>query len=159
VKIGLRILLFSLLFFQCSQSNSNRVKEKKITFKKEGVLSIVNSDDDLVVEFDIELAETPYERETGLMYRNELHENNGMLFLFDTSELRGFYMKNTLLTLDLLFVNSAFEIVHIHKNATPFDTKTISSEVPVQYVLEIKGGLSDKFGIQKQMKIKFNRNE
>ena len=91
------------------------------------------------------------------MYRDKLDKQHGMLFVFENSELRGFYMKNTLIPLDLIFIDEDYEIVHIHSKATPYETASISSQLPAKYVFEINGGLSKQIGIQKGMKIKYSK--
>ncbi|MCI5059520.1 MAG: DUF192 domain-containing protein, partial [Alphaproteobacteria bacterium] len=79
----------------------------------------------------------------GLMHRTELPENAGMLFWFGGREQeRRFWMKNTLIPLDMLFIKANGTIHHIHENAVPHDLTGISSKGPVAAVLEINGGLS-----------------
>ena len=154
---SIALFLCLVVFNQCQQSKTNPVYEKKISFKKQGNLSILNSKNDTVARFEIEIADTPYKRETGLMYRDELATDKGMLFVFKSSGMRNFLMKNTILPLDLIFINQSLEIEHIHTNAEPFKTKSISSQVPAQYVLEIYGGQTDRLKLKKGMKINFNR--
>lgn len=98
--------------------------------------------------FEVEIAETPETRARGLMFRRELHPSRGMLFLFEKESPREFWMKNTLLRLDMLFIKSDGTIHHIHRNAQPLSLKNISSHGPVKAVLEIYGGLSDKMGVE-----------
>jgi hypothetical protein len=93
----LSLVLISFFFNQCQQSNQNQVREQKVLFKNEGKLSILNNEKKILAEFKIEIADSPYERQTGLMYRDKLEKQHGMLFVFENSELRGFYMKNTLI--------------------------------------------------------------
>jgi uncharacterized membrane protein (UPF0127 family) len=153
----LSLVLISFFFNQCQQSNQNQVREQKVLFKNEGKLSILNNEKKILAEFKIEIADSPYERQTGLMYRDKLEKQHGMLFVFENSELRGFYMKNTLIPLDLIFIDEYYEIIHIHSKATPYETASISSQLPAKYVFEINGGLSEQIGIQKGMKIKYSK--
>ena len=153
----LSLVLICFFFNQCQQSTPKEVREQKVLFKNEGNLSILNDENKTLAEFKIEIADSPYERQTGLMYRDSLEEQHGMLFIFENSELRGFYMKNTLIPLDLIFIDENYEIVHIYSKATPYETTTISSQLPAKYVFEINGGLSEQIGIQKGMKIKYNK--
>ena len=153
----LSLVLICFFFNQCQQSTPKEVREQKVLFKNEGNLSILNDENKTLAEFKIEIADSPYERQTGLMYRDSLDEQHGMLFIFENSELRGFYMKNTLIPLDLLFIDENYEIVHIYSKATPYETASISSQLPAKYVFEINGGLSEQIGIQKGMKIKYNK--
>ncbi len=153
----LSLVLICFFFNQCKQSTPKEVREQKVLFKNEGNLSILNDENKTLAEFKIEIADSPYERQTGLMYRDSLDEQHGMLFIFENSELRGFYMKNTLIPLDLIFIDENYEIVHIYSKATPYETASISSQLPAKYVFEINGGLSEQIGIQKGMKIKYNK--
>jgi len=98
----------------------------------------------------------PYERQTGPMYRDSLKEQHGMLFVFENSELRGFYTKNTLIPLDLIFIDEDYDVVHVYSKTKPYDNASISSQLPAKYVFEINGVLSEQIGIQKGMKIKYN---
>ncbi len=81
------------------------------------------------------------------MYRNSMEQDQGMLFIFEKEEPRGFYMKNTNIPLDLIFLDSENKIVSISKNAKPKSLETIPSEEPAQYVLEVNAGLSDQWNL------------
>jgi len=151
--------LFLLLLFACKDSSTIKVAEKSIEFNKEGLLTISQSGKEKITSFDIEIADNPYERQTGLMYRNTLEVNQGMLFAFEQEAVLNFYMKNTPLALDLIFLNKELEIVHIHKNAIPNDPTGISSVKPAQYVFEIQAGLSDQYEIQEGDQITYQKLE
>lgn len=161
MKHSFLISLFTLLALSIIQCNDNlkskTIIEKKIVFQKEGELVLINTQDEIIANFDIEIAETPYEQQTGLMYRNSLSQKNGMLFIFESSEIRSFYMKNTQIPLDLIFINDQFEIVSIYPNAKPYDQSAITSKIDAQYILEINAGQSEQLKLKKGMKIKFNR--
>ena len=98
--------------------------------------------------FKVELAISEADRERGLMFREQMADDAGMLFLFRGRELRAFWMKNTLIPLDMLFIDYDGRIVKIHENAKPGSLDSISSDFPVTAVLEINGGLSRKLGIK-----------
>ncbi len=100
-----------------------------------------------IATFDIEVALTQAQQMQGLMNRESLPEDAGMLFVFNTEAERGFWMKNTLIPLDLIFIKKDGAIHHIHANAKPHDLTSIKSQGPVIAVLEIKGGLSKKQNI------------
>lgn len=105
-------------------------------------------------EFQVEIAATDAQRKVGLMNRKSLDENKGMLFIFQSSGLINFWMKNTLITLDMVFIDSNGYIKHIARNASPCtssndqDCPLYSSKVSAQYVLELKGGITDKLGVR-----------
>jgi uncharacterized membrane protein (UPF0127 family) len=88
----------------------------------------------------LEIADTEKKRSYGLMNREEIMVDNGMLFIWDKSEKRNFWMKNTLLNLDLFFINMNGIIVGIYKNAKALDQKNISSNEKVKFVLEMNAG-------------------
>ncbi len=99
------------------------------------------------VTLNVELATTPYEQEMGLMYRRHLALHAGMLFIFPESGMETFWMKNTILPLDMVFIKSDGMISSIHAHAVPFDLSPISSDEPVRYVLEINAGAAKKLGL------------
>ena len=88
----------------------------------------------------VEIADTEKKRSYGLMNREEIMIDNGMLFIWDKSEKRNFWMKNTLLNLDLFFINMKGIIVEIYRNAKALDQKNISSNEKVTFVLEMNAG-------------------
>ena len=95
----------------------------------------------------VEVADTPAKRELGLQYRRELADDQGMLFLFPAGGVQTFWMKNTPISLDMIFIRSNMRIAGIVHDAVPFSTTTRSVEKPSQFVLEIKGGLAKRQGI------------
>ena len=98
--------------------------------------------------FMVELAVTPDAHQRGLMYRREMPRNAGMLFIFSTRGPKSFWMKNTLIPLDILFLEAGGRIIHVHHNAQPHSLTPISPKVKTLAVLEINGGLSEELGIK-----------
>ena len=99
-------------------------------------------------EFSVEIADQNRERALGLMFRRQMPENEGMLFDFVTEQPAGFWMQNTYIPLDMLFIKADGTIESIAERTTPLSEKTINSKGPVRFVLEINGGLSDALGIE-----------
>jgi uncharacterized membrane protein (UPF0127 family) len=97
--------------------------------------------------FTVEIANTEKERERGLMYRKSLPPGHGMLFDFHTEQPVGFWMKNTYIPLDMIFIRGDGRILSIAENAEPLSERVISSGGPVRGVLEISGGTARKLGI------------
>jgi len=93
-----------------------------------------------------------------LMYRKSMPNNQGMLFVFEDSRPRSFYMKNTEFGLDIIYINSDKEIVSIQKNAKPMDPTSLPSEDDAQYVLEVNAGLSDTWGLEKGDVVEWTTN-
>jgi len=107
------------------------------------------------VEVSLEVAATPAERERGLMYRSSLAEGRGMLFVFDEDGNHTFWMRNTLIPLDMLFIARDGTVVGIHANATPLSTANISVGKPSRYVLEVPGGWAARHGIAAGAQVEF----
>lgn len=100
----------------------------------------IETDDGRVLEFSVELALTPEQRARGLMFREQLASDAGMLFLFDREAPRAFWMKNTYLPLDIVFIDHAGRIVSIARDTTPLSETPIPSEAPAKGVLELNAG-------------------
>ncbi|MDP3581145.1 MAG: DUF192 domain-containing protein [Ignavibacteria bacterium] len=128
------------------------------SFTKEGDLSFTNKNGDSIAQIEIEIADDNQQRSTGLMFRNKMAESQGMLFIFDTEEPQAFWMRNTILPLDIIYVNSKMEIVKIVKNAKPFDDTSLPSVKPAQFVVEVVAGYTDKLGIIEGDKIVWRRS-
>lgn len=99
------------------------------------------------VVFTVELALTPEQHARGLMFRKELPARHGMLFDFGTEQEVSFWMRNTLIPLDMVFIDGKGVIRHLHENAQPLSEDAIPSRYPVRAVLEIVGGSARRFGI------------
>jgi uncharacterized membrane protein (UPF0127 family) len=117
-------------------------------FTKEGELSFTDSLGTPKTKIDLELADNEYERELGLMKRVEMKENQGMLFIFPEEQIRSFWMRNTLISLDMIFINAEKQIVTIHKNTTKLSDQTYPSTKPAMYVVEVVAGFTDRHNIQ-----------
>ena len=98
--------------------------------------------------FNLEMADTEAERERGLMFRTTLAPDAGMLFDYHHEQLAYFWMQNTLIPLDMIFIGEDGIVKTIHVNARPMDTTPIPSQVPVRFVLEIAGGRSVEIGLK-----------
>lgn len=108
-----------------------------------------------VVNLKVEVADTNDKRILGLMYRKSLEPNKGMFFVFNEEGPRSFWMKNTFLSLDILFINAQREVVFIVPNTIPFSEESIPSPIPAQYVLELNAGMTAQKGIKVGDRINF----
>ncbi len=127
-------------------------------FKKEGSLAFVSkSGADTLRKIDIQLAQTDKQREDGLMYRKSMSDDQGMLFIFPDMEERSFWMKNTYISLDIIYIDDKMEIVSIQKYATPLSEQSLPSFKKAQYVLEVNGGFADKYHIAYGDKIAYTK--
>lgn len=159
VLLAFIILILSDLFTSKPKHvyNHNISKAEAYKFTKQGELSFQSADGKYIDTIDIEFADNEHERAQGLMYRTEMAENQGMLFIFPTEARQSFYMKNTVIPLDMFFINSKFEIVTIHKNTSPYDLNSNASTSPAQYVLETIAGYTDKYNIKVGDKVIFRK--
>ena len=97
--------------------------------------------------FSVELADTPALRETGLMNRASLASAAGMLFAYPAPHRASFWMKNTLIPLDMIFADATGRVTRVHSDAVPQDQTPIDGGADVSYVLEINGGLAKRLGL------------
>jgi len=125
--------------------------------RPDGTLDFVGPDGSRVVRIVIEIAETTETHSRGLMGRPFLRMTDGMLFIFERAELRHFWMKNTPVSLDMIFVDSEKQIVHVAESTLPMSTRTYSSLFPALYVVEVPAGFVKFFNIQAGMRIQWQR--
>ena len=110
--------------------------------------------------FSVEIAGSSEERARGLMFREELGENQGMLFVYEEEADRSFWMKNTLIPLDIIFLDSDFEVINIEQadpqpNTSDENLRRYRSERPAQYVLELNQNRSNEIGLEKGSEMSF----
>ncbi|MGO4292661.1 DUF192 domain-containing protein [Chitinophaga sp. RAB17] len=117
-------------------------------FKKQATLAFLSkSGADTLRKIDIQLAQTDEQRADGLMYRKTMTDDQGMLFIFPDMEERAFWMKNTYISLDIIYIADNMEIVSVQKYATPLSEESLPSYKKAKYVLEVNGGFCDKYHI------------
>ncbi|WP_299229648.1 DUF192 domain-containing protein [uncultured Psychroserpens sp.] len=142
-----------------NEKPNSSVKPITIPFKKEGELQLKKRvSDSIIASIDIEVADDEYQTQTGLMYRNSMENSQGMLFVFSNSEYRNFYMKNTKIPLDIIYISEDQTVVSIQKNTKPMDEMSLPSEGPAKYVLEVNAGLSDQWTLEKGDVVVFTLN-
>ncbi|MDP4292526.1 MAG: DUF192 domain-containing protein [Bacteroidota bacterium] len=156
------IVILSLTMANCQSKKTtaqtgNTDSTTDVKFKKEGELKFLDGKSDkLVSKIDIEVAQTPDEQEQGLMYRHSMADSLGMLFIFNVEEQQSFWMKNTYIPLDIIYVNGKKEIVSIAQNCKPLSEESIPSEGNAKYVVEVNGGYTAKLGLKKGDKIDYS---
>ena len=106
-------------------------------------------------KFTVELAATPAQMEQGLMFRRSLAPDAGMLFDYQAPSMAMMWMKNTLIPLDMLFVDAEGRIVNIHERAVPGSLATINAAAPVRAVIELNGGTAARLGIRPGDRVMF----
>ncbi|MEM1119374.1 MAG: DUF192 domain-containing protein [Bacteroidota bacterium] len=139
------LAVFSLVNkFYLTDTPKNSLYGTTTKFMKEGKLQFLDArTGKAIVGIEIEVAKSNYEIEKGLMNRHSLPANGGMLFVFDDEYYRTFWMKNTYIGLDIIFVNADKEIIRIRKNAEPLSELSIPSGGKAQYVVEVLAGFVD----------------
>ena len=133
-----------VLFF-----NYNAIACSNIKFVIKDIF-IVNEINNQKIKFNVELADTDLKRKTGLQCKKKMKLNEGMLFIWKREDYRSFWMKNTSIPLDIIFLDKKYKIVDISYNAKPFSLKSILSKKKAKYVLELNKGVfaSYKFGLK-----------
>ncbi len=147
---GYLICFAVLLCYLTGCGSGDRAKESRYDyyqFSKEGKLAVLDSQADTLASLDIEIADTIDETVLGLMYRQSMETDQGMLFIFDREQPQSFWMKNTYFSLDMIFVDNEGTIVSIRKETTPLSEASYSSDHPARYVLEVVGGFTRRHGI------------
>ncbi len=159
LKIFIILFVTGIAFNSCKEETKNVIKTEPVAFTKEGELTINKQKiDTLITQLDIEFAQTEYETQTGLMYRKGMEDHQGMLFIFDEERVHSFYMKNTEFPLDIIFIKADSTIASFQENAQPFNEAGLSSQVPIQYVLEVNAGLAEKWLLEVGDKIEYHKN-
>jgi uncharacterized membrane protein (UPF0127 family) len=146
--VGRRFVFAAPLIFAAVEP---RAQSTDVQFKRSS-LTIVASGHDL--KFEVDLATNDAERSHGLMFRKQLGAYEGMLFDFHQEMQVSFWMKNTLIPLDMVFIAADGTVKHVHANAVPLSTEAIPSRYPVRAVLEINGGSAALLGIKPGDKVK-----
>ncbi len=136
----------------------NNTTKSAVEFKNEGNLTFLNKDGTSIANIDIEVADTEYDRAQGLMHRRYMKASQGMLFIMEELEIQSFYMRNTHISLDILYVNENKEIVSIQKNTVPLSETSLFSEGEALYVVEVNAGYCDQHGIGPGDKVEFELN-
>lgn len=160
VRILPAAMLTLFLLFGCDAGDQQTPQEDdssvSIPFRKDGELSFTRPGT-APITIDIEIAETDSARTRGLMQRKSLPELSGMLFIFPREETQSFWMANTPLALDIIFVSADSQIVDIKKYTRPFSTQSISSAAPARYVIEVSAGFADTHGLTAGDRVTWHR--
>ena len=165
------LTLMIAAFTGCDSETASRTKPSKegagksevrasgSQFKKEGELYLVRPTGDTIRKIDIEIADIESERTIGMMHRRSMPDTQGMLFIFESEEPRSFWMRNTLMGLDILYIKADGEIESIAKYCVPKLEKSVPSKGPALYVLEVEEGFCDIHGVEEGDRIDFNRTD
>jgi uncharacterized protein len=147
-RLGRRLFLGAPFVLAAGRASA---QSAEIKFKRSSLVVATGARE---IKFDVELALNDAERARGLMFRDKLGPYDGMLFDFYQDAPVSFWMKNTLIPLDMVFIAGDGTVKHVHANAVPLSTDPIPSEFPVRAVLEINGGSAKLLGIKPGDKVK-----
>lgn len=117
-------------------------------FRRDAELVFLSAKGATRARIDVEIAERTADRWRGLMFREKMDENQGMLFIFPAEETLSFWMKDTPLALDIIYLNADRTIVTIRKNTVPYSEESVPSDVPAKYVVEVKAGFADRHRLE-----------
>jgi uncharacterized membrane protein (UPF0127 family) len=149
------LFLLLLLGASCSPDDSGNASSEELTFQ-DGTLAFVQPAGDTLRTIDIEIAESDAERQRGLMRRRSLGYDRGMLFIFDEVDESGMWMKNTPLPLDIVFVSPDSQVINVARRTTPFSEKTIEPAAPKKFVVEVRAGFADRFGLTDSTRVRWS---
>ena len=142
----------------CTTHNQTpQINPTLASIRKDGTLDFVHPDSTIAASIDIEIADTPETQMKGLMGRRALDHSSGMLFVFERLEPQKFWMKNTPVPLDIIFVGGDGCIVNIIESATPMSSRSYRSNGPVKYVIEVRAGFAKRFEVDSDTCIRWQR--
>ncbi len=155
----MRLLILLLLFagvISCAQQSSPPDELRAdAEFRIDGTLDFVDSTGNVIRTIEIEVADDEASIQTGLMYRRQMSLGQGMLFLFSDPDTLSFWMANTPIPLDIMFVDADSNIVNIAKRTKPLSRESVVAKGLAQYVVEVRGGFSDRFGIDESVSVRW----
>ncbi len=141
ILIVLIVIIISIFYLAAHSRDQSNVKDDNYT--RVDFLHTGGTSDTVYVE----VADTMQSQEQGLMYRTSMDQDKGMLFVFNQQMIESFWMKNTLIPLDMVFVSGDLTIVDINHNATPNSEVAFTSRAPCKYVVEVNGGYCDEHNV------------
>ncbi|MFT4838366.1 MAG: uncharacterized membrane protein (UPF0127 family) [Nonlabens sp.] len=157
-KFFLSWLALACLFTGCKPNQEEEMRSKDWCFKPEATLQLIATTTDTLKELQVELADTDYSIQLGMMYREELTEDQGMLFVFEEDTPQFFYLKNTEVPLDIIYITGNKRVDSYSLNAKPKDETLLKSKGAAKYVLEVKAGMVEQWGLKEGDLVDWNKN-
>jgi hypothetical protein len=159
---ALAILIALISVISCTNERNevgtpDEREERVLNYSAE--VSFLSMNGDTISTIDAAVADDDESRSAGLMNVPSMPEDAGMVFIFENNQPRSFWMANTPLSLDIIFANSDFEIVRIHRNTQPYSSRSIESGRPAKYVVEVNAGYAVNHDIREGMTIAIQRPE
>lgn len=150
------LLFVVVLGVACSSDDAEDPTPESPTFD-DGTLVFSQPTGDTLHTIDIAIADSDPERQRGLMRQRSLGYDRGMLFIFDEVDDSGMWMKNTPLSLDIIFVAPDSQVINIARRTTPFSQENIDPDAPKKFVVEVRAGFADRFGITDTTRVRWTR--
>jgi hypothetical protein len=150
------LLLLVTLLFGCGRNKPEAVGPIGRQVVPTHAVTFVSDDGSESASIRVQVAQTEQERNLGLMDVRQLASDQGMIFLFDEQTPLSFWMANTPLSLDMIFIDESWRIVRIHADTRPFSLDSYSSGVPARYVVEVNAGFCRRHDIQEGHTIRFH---
>lgn len=155
--VMLSIVLFGTVICNRGPSpNSPHEPSKASSSRPKEVRAVFTTPDGRRSEFTLEVADTPATRATGLMFRRELAPERGMVFVFPSEDYHTFYMKNTYIPLDMIFISSDLKVVGVIENARPLTLDIRSVDRPSLFVVEVRAFSASSKGIGPGTLVRFD---
>ena len=155
------VVIFLVLAFYANAGGMNSdpaFVKKTATFRNDGRLEFVDHDGMVRTSIAIEIAETREARTKGLMGREEMDDHAGMLFVYQRAGDKVFWMRNTPLSLDIIFVSEDGAVLNIARRTQPLSDNKYHSKGPAKYVVEVLSGFCDRYGIREGTRIRWYRH-
>ncbi|HSD63292.1 MAG TPA: DUF192 domain-containing protein [Ignavibacteriaceae bacterium] len=148
------IIIIAAIYFIIVYSGKSEINNnEEYMFRKDGELTFIDSTGTVITKINIQIASNEFDRELGLMNRKSMDENQGMLFIFPDIQVRSFWMRNTMIPLDMIFIDDSKTVLNIAKNTTPYADISYPSAEPAKYVVEVNGGFCDRHNITSGAKV------
>ena len=158
-RLPLVAALFLSLVTGCGPDTESANDTGEPSFEQEGTLAFYQPNGDTLATIAIEIADSDSERQRGLMQRRSLGYDRGMLFIFDETSTNGMWMKNTPLPLDIVFVAPDSQVINIARRTTPFSEDTIEPAAPRRFVVEVRAGFANEFGLTDSTRVRWVRTD
>jgi uncharacterized membrane protein (UPF0127 family) len=154
------LLLISVIPYACTADMARGpiAGHSAGVIRNDGKLCFLRPDGTVCRSITVEIAETPKEWQKGLMGRSGLDDTGGMLFVYDRPAYQSFWMCNTLIPLDIIFVSENGEIINIARRTEPLSDNPHRSKGPAKYVIEVPSGFSDRYQLTEGTVIRWHRN-
>jgi len=153
----LKVLLLTLLA-ACGGQQDTLPPPPESGVRNDGTLTFVEGDSTVLHTITIEVADTEATRRRGLMDRRSIAPDEGMLFIFPTPDSLSFWMRNTAFPLDILFIDEDLDVVNIARRTRPLSDDFIRATAPAQYVVEVRGGVTERYNITDSTSVRWQRH-